>query len=106
MLETEEELYPTGTQVTRMSKPVSIDGNSQFFKDLENRNGHAVNKGLYNLMITKRDLMLYSKGIKPHRRWKITDVKKYFGLKGNKHDLLKKITVLQQVVMEEGPNEN
>ena len=88
-----------------MNNPIEIDGSSQFFRDLENKDGHTVNKGLYNLMISKRDLMLYSKGIKPHRFWKITDVKKYFGLKGNKNDLLKKITMLHKVIMEEREKE-
>jgi hypothetical protein len=48
----------------------------------------AVNKGqmpvgYYNLIVSIRDCKLYSKGIKPHRMWKISDVKWYFGVKGN-----------------------
>jgi hypothetical protein len=39
--------------------------------------------GYWNLITSIRDCKLYSKGIKPHRNWKITDVKWYFGVKGD-----------------------
>jgi len=84
---------------TKMNKPIKINGECQFLKDLETPN--PVNKGVYNLMITRRDLQLYIKGIKPHRHWKISDVKKYFGINGNKETLLNKINLLHKVVMEE-----
>ena len=45
--------------------------------------------GLWNLVCTKRDLTMYVKhGMKPHRHWKVTDVKKYFGIKGTGEKLL------------------
>ena len=68
---------------------------TQFEKDLEKDisiNGNASSKGLYNLIVSKRDLGLWSKiGMKPHRHWKVSDVKKYFGLKGNKHKIYEDI---------------
>ena len=64
---------------------------TQFEQDLEQDlsvNGSASSKGMYNLIVSKRDLGLWSKiGMKPHRHWKVTDVKRYFGLKGNKHKI-------------------
>jgi hypothetical protein len=48
-----------------------------------NVNGGAMPVGYWNLITSIRDVKLYSKGIKPHRMWKITDVKWYFGVKGN-----------------------
>jgi hypothetical protein len=39
--------------------------------------------GYWNLIVSIRDVKLYSYGIKPHRMWKISDVKWYFGVKGN-----------------------
>jgi len=33
-------------------------------------------------------LKMYSVGLKPNRHWKVTDVKKYFGFKGNNDELL------------------
>ena len=59
-----------------------INGESQFYADLI-KETNGTNRGYYNLIVTIRDLKLYSVGIIPNRYWKITDVKKYFGIKGN-----------------------
>ena len=61
-------------------EPINIDKDCQFLKDLNNGKGFGVNRGLYNLMCSKRDLTLFCKGIKPHRNWRLKDVKNYFGL--------------------------
>jgi hypothetical protein len=47
-----------------------------------NVNGSPMPAGVWNLLLSIRDCKLYSKGIKPHRNWKISDVKWYFGIKG------------------------
>ncbi len=63
---------------------------TQFKKDLEKEmsiNGSASSKGMYNLIVSKRDLGLWKSGMKPHRHWKVSDVKRYFGLKGNKEKI-------------------
>ena len=63
----------------------AING-TKFQADLEkniNVNGGAMPVGYYNLIVSIQDCKLYSKGIKPHRNWKISDVKWYFGVKGN-----------------------
>ena len=55
-------------------------------------NGKDSSKGMWNLIVSKRDLGLWSKiGMKPNRHWKVTDVKRYFGLKGNKHKIYEDI---------------
>ena len=68
---------------------------TQFEQDLETSlsvNGSASSRGMWNLIVSKRDLGLWAKcGMKPHRGWKVTDVKKYFGLKGNKHKIYEDI---------------
>ena len=46
-------------------------------------NNQEMPRAYWNLILSIRDCSLYSKGIKPHRFWKITDVKNYFGIKGN-----------------------
>ena len=56
-----------------------------------NINGMQSNKGYYNLVISIRDLSLFSKGLKPHRHWRLKDVKNYFGLKGNTQTILKRL---------------
>lgn len=58
---------------------------TQFKQDLKQPMQGAQSKGIYNLLITKRDMHLYCVGLKPHRNWRFNDVKKYFGLKGDKH---------------------
>jgi|TARA_R100000789_G_scaffold44460_1_gene45560 hypothetical protein len=85
-----------------LKKPVEIDGDCQFFIDLENKEGHGVNRGYWNLICTKRDLSMYVKhNMKPHRKWKVTDVKKYFGIKGTGKLLLGRFLVLYNITMEE-----
>ena len=65
-----------------------------FLNDLNNEqktisvNSTVIPLAIYNLIISKRDITLYTKGIIPHRGFKITAVKKYFGIKGNKYELL------------------
>ena len=68
--------------------------NTQFFKDMTdeskilNVNNGTMPLGYWNLIISIRDCKLYSKGIKPHRNFKITNVKKYFGLTGDANKLV------------------
>jgi hypothetical protein len=67
---------------------------TQFETDLEtpmNIQGGQSSLGYYNLVVTKRDMHLYCVGLKPNRNFKLNDVKKYFGLKGDKHQVNKGI---------------
>jgi len=64
---------------------------TQFEKDLEipiSINGKAASRGYYNLVVSIRDVKLFSIGMKPHRHWRLKDVKWYFGLKGNTEKVL------------------
>ena len=81
---------------------IEIDEDCQFYKDLVSMdNGNRnYNLGMWNLSLSIRDLKLYSKGIKPHRRWKITPVKKYFGMTGHKEVLLEKLDRLHEIINE------
>jgi hypothetical protein len=60
-----------------------------------NINGANSSKGFYNLVVSIRDMKLYQIGMKPHRFWKITDVKNYFGVKGNKVAVLSQLVALK-----------
>lgn len=72
-----------------------VDANAPFWVNLHdedrptmNINGTDVPVCLYNLMLTKRDIKLYVElDMKPNRHWKISDVKRYFGLKGGKQKI-------------------
>ena len=81
---------------------IEIDEDCQFFKDLTTfeNSQRNYNLGLWNLSLSRRDLTLYCKGIKPHRGWRITPVKKYFGMTGNKEMLLKKLDRLHEIINE------
>ena len=53
-----------------------------------NYNGKDIPLAYWNLVMTKRDLSLWCKlGMKPNRHWKVTDVKKYFDIKGTRETL-------------------
>ena len=71
---------------------------TQFEKDLNAEmsiNGKKSSKAIYNLIISIRDVKLWSIGMKPHRHWKVTDVKKYFGIKGKKETLVAQLEALK-----------
>ncbi len=59
-----------------MNKPINIDKNCQFLKDLKTPpNFMNMPLGLYNLNIFIRDLELFCKGIKPHKKWRLKDAR-------------------------------
>lgn len=67
---------------------------TQFEIDLKKPMQGVQSKGIYNLLVTKRDINLYCLGIIPNRHFKINDIKKYFGLNGNKVTIKTKINQL------------
>ena len=81
---------------------VEMDDDCQFIKDLTSfeNSQRNYNLGMWNLALSIRDLKLYCKGIKPHRRWRITPVKKYFSLTGHKEVLLEKLHRLNEIINE------
>lgn len=68
---------------------------TQYEKDQEIRiqtdNGF-ITRGNLNLIISKRDVSLFCRGLKPNRHWRLKDVKDYFGLKGSKESILAQLT--------------
>jgi hypothetical protein len=75
---------------------------TQFQIDLEDKsktisiNGNIIPLAKYNLIVSIRDVSLYKIGMKPNRHWKITDVKKYFGLKGNVFSMYEQLLELNK----------
>jgi len=83
------------------SKELIQVSESLFAQDLSkpmNINGAASSRGYYNLIISIRDVRLYKAGIKPHRNWKVTDVKKYFGISGNTDTVLSKLEKIKDII--------
>lgn len=78
---------------------------SPFFSEMtdENKvisvNGVPTAKGYWNLILSIRDVNLYSKGIKPHRYWKIGDVKNYFGISGSAPIMANKLEELKDIII-------
>jgi len=64
-------------------------------------NGKPMPVGYWNLIISIRDVKLYSKGIKPHRMWKISDVKWYFGVKGSAQQIAETLEQYKLALLEE-----
>ena len=79
---------------------IEIDANCQFIADLETKDNlkRNYNLGLWNLTTSIRDLRLFTKGIKPHRNWKLRPLNSYFGLTGNKEVLLDKLTKINDII--------
>lgn len=74
---------------------------TQFEKDLDSTlaiNGNKSSFGYYNLIVSIRDVSLFSKGIKPHRNWRLKDVKWYFGLTGNTEKILLGLKDYQEIL--------
>ena len=75
--------------------------NTPFAKDLQSPpmvvNGNPMSRGIWNMIISKRDLTMWVKcKMKPNRGWKVSDVKNYFGLKGNGQKLLEQFLALKE----------
>ena len=77
-------------------KPIEMNEDCQFLKDCTENPTMA----MYNLIISKGAVQLWTKGIKPNSNWKISDVKRYFGMNGNKDVLLEKLQLMYKVLNE------
>ena len=93
---------------------MAYDTNSPFFKQLiadnEARangeevlsvNGSPMGLAIWNLIVSKRDIMMWCKmKMKPTRSWKVSDVKKYFGIRGTGESLMKNFMHLHNDVFQ------
>ena len=72
---------------------------TQFEKDNEkliDYNGKEVPAGIYNLLLSIRDVSLFCKGMKIHRNWRLKDVKCYFGVTGSKEKVLEQLKSIKE----------
>lgn len=57
---------------------------------------------IYNLLCSVRDLTMFCHhGMKPHRYWRLKDVKAYFGIKGSKEKILEQLEFLRACAFQE-----
>ena len=72
-----------------------MENKTQFELDWEKPmriNTMESNRGYYNLVLSIRDLGLHTKiGMKPHRHWRLKDVKQYFGITGSASSMLTRL---------------
>jgi hypothetical protein len=64
-------------------------------------NGRPMPHGYWNLVCSIRDCKLYSKGIKPTRHWKISDVKWYFGVSGSAEKIAETLEMYKNIILPE-----
>ena len=86
----------------KVEQMVKAINGTKFQNDLGetiNVNGGAMPVGYWNLIISIRDCKLYSKGLKPHRAWKISDVKWYFGVKGNAQQIADVLEKYKEILL-------
>ena len=78
---------------------VNMREDCQFLKDVNGvENFGGLSKGLYNLIVCKGQVKLFSKGIKPTKNWRLKDVKRYFGLSGGTDKVLAQLIQLQTII--------
>jgi hypothetical protein len=70
---------------------------SQFWHDWTTSTT-PVNPGWWNLTISVRDLKMWTRGIKANRHWKVSNVKDYFNIRGNKESLVTQIEAIQRLI--------
>lgn len=68
-------------------------------------NGKEMSRGMYNLIVSKRDMNLFVRGMVAHRHWRFGDVKKYFGLSGGKEKVCLQIEELLAIMQSGKHNE-
>lgn len=67
-----------------------------------NVNGKPMLTAIWNLIVSKRDLSLYTRiGMIPTRGWKVSYVKQYFGIKGSGQKLMDDFMTLYNKVLPE-----
>tara|TARA_A100000171_G_scaffold40796_1_gene41372 strand:+ start:219 stop:482 length:264 start_codon:yes stop_codon:yes gene_type:complete len=80
---------------------IQINKDCQFLKDIDlEPNYNGVPLGVYNLITTKGALKLWNKNIigVANRKFKLKDVRKYFGIDGNAKTLLYKLETISQII--------
>ena len=90
-----------------------VNANAPFWTELHDKerptisiHGNPIPRCLCNLILAKRYVNLYLKGIKPNRYWKIGDAKYNYGLKGDKQTIAEAINVIHDEFLGRFENPN
>ena len=83
---------------------ITMDEDCQFLKDLEDESVDKsflrTNRALYNLILARSQVKLFSKGLRPNRFWRLKHIKQYFGIKGSTERVLAQLDTLNQIIKE------
>ena len=89
-------------KITTLEELKKATEGTKFAQDMTNQtniNGKPMPFVMWNLAISIRDCELYSKGIKIHRNWKISDVKRYFGISGSAEKMAETLENYRDILM-------
>jgi len=78
-------------EISLSKYPRMFNRDTRFWEDLYNHfeNPKGINRAEWNLMCSKRDVSMWTKfNMKANASWRVSDVKAYFGIKGNGEKLL------------------
>ena len=86
---------------TKVAKSIKANLSAPFWVEvmsddaaLTSVNGTPCHVWKWNLLLLRSDVRLYSKGILPHRGWKVTTVKWYLGVTGSGDALREKVDAI------------
>lgn len=71
---------------------------TQYEKDKDryfNYNNTQMSWATWNLLLSIRDVGLWTKNLRPHRHWRLKHVKDYFGIKGSAEKVLSELKKLK-----------
>ena len=81
------------TKLNTMTK-FEIDKQNTFMYGDSTHGNRLMTRAYWNLVVSIRDVGLFTKGIAPNRHWRLKHVKEYFGIKGNKESIYKQLQVM------------
>jgi len=87
------------TNLEQLKKAVEGTGFERDMTTSMSVNGNPMPHGVWNLLCSIRDCKLFTKGMKIHRHWRITDVKVYFGVKGSPEKVVEALENYKNILM-------
>ena len=74
---------------------------SRYFQYGDSNGSRPKTWAYWNLVVSIRDVGLFTKGIVPNRHWRLKHVKEYFGLKGSKEKIYHQLQEMLEQYKEE-----
>ena len=98
--ENKEKLFAKLQKIAKRDVPFWEQMEEQRIHDSNPDTHPRTNIPLWNLSCTRRDLSMYVQhNMKPNRHWRVSDVKHYFGIKGNGENLLNNFLEIYHIII-------